>query len=179
MVQKIVMINPNFKLFLLNAAVILDTFQCTNGIIYLVNSYPRYYDKSLLSLLQDGDINGLAQNLNFWITRASQAYRMGQENLRNALNAYGPNTYFLPTDQAINNFPNRENLNNGTFLFDVLFRSHRVSNRLLYDYYLDDPAATYMTDTGMPVSTKHTRINSVENSELFFSVIYQVFLFIS
>ena len=157
---------PRDQLFLLNAAVILDTFQCTNGIVYLLKSYPRYYDKSLLMLLNDGDVNGLAQNLNFWITRAARAFRDGHENLRNALNAFGPNTYFLPSDQAFNTFSNREQLNNGSFLFDILFRSHRVSNRLLFDYYLDDPSPTVKTDTGLPVSTRHKRINGQDDIEI-------------
>lgn len=153
---------PKDQLYLLNAAVIIDTYQLTNGVVYLLNSYPRYYDKSFLKLLEDGDVNGLAQNLNFWITRATQSYRMGHENLRNALNAYGPNTFFLPSDQAINSFNNRELLTNGSFLFDVLFRSHRISNQLLFDYYLNDPTSTFLTDTGMPVSVTH-RINSGQN----------------
>lgn len=157
---------PKDELFLLNSAIILDKFDLTNGVVYLINAYPRYYEKSLLGLLNDGDVNGLASNLNFWITRAAQSFRVGDENLRNALNAYGPNTYFLPTDQAMNKFTNREQLNNASFLFDILFKSHRVSNQLLFDYYLDDPTINYYTDGGLPVSTMHRFINGRDDIDV-------------
>jgi len=53
----------NFKLFLLNGAIILDKFELLNGIVYLIDEYPRYFDKSILGLLQQNDIAGLSQNL--------------------------------------------------------------------------------------------------------------------
>ena len=157
---------PRDELFLLNNAIILDRFDLLNGIVYLINANPRYYEKSILGLLTDGDVNGLASNLNFWITKAAQSFRLGDENLKNALNAYGPNTYFLPTDTGINKFTNREQLNNASFLFDILFKSHRVSNQLLFDYYLDDPAQNYYTDGGLPVSTAHRRVNGIDEIEV-------------
>jgi hypothetical protein len=157
---------PEDELYLINSAIILDRFDLTNGIVYVINSYPRFYEKSLLMMLQEGDVNGLAQNLNFWITRAAQAFRVGDENLKNALNAFGPNTYFLPSDIAFNKFTDKEKLNNITFLFDVLFRSHRVSNRLLFDHYLDDSSTNIYTDTGLPVSTRHRIINGIEDIEI-------------
>ena len=50
-------------MYLLNGAMILDQFVLTNGIVYIINSYPRYYDKSLYALLRENTISGLAQNL--------------------------------------------------------------------------------------------------------------------
>jgi hypothetical protein len=156
---------PKDELFLLNNAIILDRFDLLNGVVYVINAYPRYFEKSILGLLTDGDVNGLASNLNFWVTKAAQSYRYGDENLKNALNAIGPNTYFLPTDQAINKFTNRDMLNNHTFLFNVLFKAHRVSNQLLFDYYLDDPTINYYTDVGLPVSTAHRSNNGIDESK--------------
>jgi uncharacterized surface protein with fasciclin (FAS1) repeats len=102
----------------------------------------------------------------FWVQQAQTSFQRGDENLRNALNAYGPNTYFLPIDSATRAFSEKQMLNNATYLFDVIFRSHRISNQLLFDYYLDDSRKTYYTDTGLPVSTKHRRINGQENIEI-------------
>ncbi|CAF0733711.1 unnamed protein product [Brachionus calyciflorus] len=157
---------PYDEVFLLNNALILDMFELTNGIVYLINAYPRFYDKSLLVLLNDNDVNGLGQNLNYWIARAAQSFRLGDENLKNALNAYGPNTYFLPIDSALNKFNDREKLNNNSFLFDQLFKSHRVSNRILFDYYLDESSPVILTDTGLPVNTKHYRVNNQDLIEV-------------
>lgn len=154
------------ELFLINNAVVVDRFELLNGVVYLINAYPRYYEKSLLTLLQDQDVNGLAQNLNFWTSRASQSLRLGNENLKNALNAFAPNTYFLPVDQAFSKFGDRDRLNNDTFLFDILFKSHRVSNRILFDYYLDESSPTYYTDTGLPVATRHSRVNGADEIEI-------------
>ena len=157
---------PFDEVFLLNYAIVLDMFELRNGIVYLINEYPRFYDKSLLVLLNDNDVPGLAQNLNYWIARAAQSFRQGNENLRNALNAFGPNTYFLPIDSAMSNFNDREKLNNDTFLFDQLFRAHRVSNRILFDYYLDDQNPAVLSDTGLPIATKHYRANNQEVIEI-------------
>ena len=157
---------PYDEVFLLNNAMILDMFELTNGIVYLINAYPRFYDKSLLVLLTENDVNGLGQNLNYWIARAAQSFRLGDENLKNALNAYGPNTYFLPVDSALNKFNEREKLNNNSFLFDQLFKSHRVSNRILFDYYLDDSSPVVYTDTGLPVATRHYRVNNQDEIEI-------------
>ena len=90
---------------------------------------------------------------------------MADENLKNALNSFGPATYFLSTDQAINKFNDREKINNNTFVFDILLRSQRISNRILFDYYLDDSSNNYVTDTGLPVSTVHRRINGQDSSK--------------
>jgi len=107
---------------------------------------------------------------------------MGDESLSNALNAFGPNTYFLPTDQAFQTFSYRANLSNSSFVVDVLFKAHRVTGQILFDYYLDDTAQTYYTDympgiyqgstsnTNMqqrfPVSTVHRIINGKEDIEV-------------
>lgn len=107
---------------------------------------------------------------------------MGDESLSNALNAFGPNTYFLPTDQAFQTFTYRANLSNSSFVVDVLFKAHRVSGQILFDYYLDETAQTYYTDympgiyqggasnTNMqqryPVSTVHRIINGKEDIEV-------------
>jgi hypothetical protein len=42
---------------------VLDQYVLTNGIVYIISSYPRYYDKSLYALLRDNTISGLSQNL--------------------------------------------------------------------------------------------------------------------
>lgn len=157
---------PQDELFLLNSAIILDKVDLTNGVVYIINSFPRYYDKSLYALLRDNTVGGLGQNLNFWISRAEQSYRQGQEGLRNALNAFGSSTYFLPTDQAFNKFPNRDLLNNNTYLVDMLLRSHRVDGQILFDHYLDNAAATYFTDTRLPVSARHRRVNGADDIEI-------------
>lgn len=157
---------PLDELFLLNSAIIIDRVELVNGVVYLLNSYPRYYDKSILLLLQDNEINGLAQNLNFWITRAAQSLRANDESLKNALNAFGSNTYFLPVDQAFNKFTDRQKLNNNTYLFDNLFKAHRVSNRLLFDYYLDESKPVIYTDTMLPVATVHRRLNGQDDIEI-------------
>lgn len=157
---------PYDEVFLLNSAMILDMFELSNGIVYLINDYPRFYDKSLLVLLNDNDVPGLAQNLNYWIARAAQSFRMGNENLKNVLNAYGQNTYFLPIDSAMSKFNDKEKLNNDTFLFDQLFKAHRISNQILFDYYLDNPSPTVMSDTGLPVVTKHYRSNGQDVIEV-------------
>ncbi|RNA17339.1 adhesin [Brachionus plicatilis] len=157
---------PYDEVFFLNYAMVLDMFELSNGLVYLISEYPRFYDKSLLVLFNENDVAGLAQNLNYWIARAAQSFRMGNENLKNALNAYGPNTYFLPTDSAMSKFNDREKLNNDTFLFDQLFKAHRVSNQILFDYYLDDHSPTVMTDTGLPVVTKHYRSGGQEVIEV-------------
>ena len=108
--------------------------------------------------------------------------RLGDETLSNALNAYGPNTYFLPTDQAFQQFTYRANLSNASFVYDVLFKAHRVSSQILFDYYLDDTAVTYYTDyisptsqgssssgvnsRQLPVSTVHRIVNGKEDIEV-------------
>ena len=102
----------------------------------------------------------------FWINRAEQSFKEGNENLRNALNAYGPNTFFLPVDTAFNKFPNRDLLNNNSYLVDVLLKSHRVSNLNLFDYYLDDPSVTYYTDSQLPVSASHRYVDGKLDIEI-------------
>jgi len=151
---------PQDELYLLNSAIILDKFELSNGIVYLIDTYPQYYDKSLYTLSKDNSISGLGQNINFWINKADQSYNKGDENLKNALNAYGPNTFFLPTDASFNKFTDRNLLNNDSFLVDTVLKSHRISNQILYDYYLDDPSVTYMTDGKLPVSTKHRYVGN-------------------
>ena len=94
-------------------------------------------------------------SISFWISRADQAYKEGKENLKNVLNVYGANTFFLPVDAAFNKFANRDLLNNNTFLVDVILRSHRVSNQNLFDQLLEDSAVNYYTDTQLPVSATH------------------------
>jgi hypothetical protein len=145
------------KIFLINAAVITDYYQLTNGYVYFLNSYPRYFDKSLLLLLQQGDVTGLAQNLNFWMNRVAQGVQQGDDSLKNALNAFGPNTYFLPVDSAMSSFIDQQSLQNNSFLQQVLLRSHRVSNSMLFDYYLTESNPTVFTDAGLPVSTSFGR----------------------
>lgn len=54
---------PQDELYLLNSAIVLDKFDLTNGVVYLINAYPRYFDKSLYALLRDNGFNGLSQNL--------------------------------------------------------------------------------------------------------------------
>ena len=53
---------PQDELYLLNDAILLDYFVCSNGIVYLMNSYPRYYDMSVYQLLTSGTIPTLTQN---------------------------------------------------------------------------------------------------------------------
>lgn len=152
---------PQDELYLLNSAIILDRFELTNGIVYLIDSYPQYYDSSLYMLSKAPNApTGLGQNINFWLNRADESYRKGDGNLKNALNAYGPNTWFLPTDASFNKFTDRQLLNNDTFLVDTILKSHRVSGQVLFDYYLDDPKVTYTTDSLLPVSTRHRYVNN-------------------
>lgn len=151
---------PQDELYLLNSAIILDKFELSNGIVYLIDSYPQYYQKSLYTLAKDNSVSGLSQNINFWITRADQSFNKGDENLKYALNAFGPNTFFLPTDASFNKFTDRNLLNNDSFLVDTVLKSHRISNQILYDYYLNDPSVTYMTDGKLPVSTKHRYVDN-------------------
>ena len=109
--------------------------------------------------------------------------RIGDESLSNALNAFGTNTYFLPTDQALQTFTYRSNLSDPSFVFDVLFKAHRVTGQILFDYYLDDTTQTYYTDyiagisqggatsgsnmqKRLPVSTVHRIINGKEDIEV-------------
>jgi hypothetical protein len=77
--------------------------------------------------------------------------------LENALKVVGPNTYFLPADAGFQKYTDRDKLSNFTFLYEILFKSHRVSNQILFDYYLDGPT-TYYTDTLLPVNTNHRRL---------------------
>ena len=79
------------------------------------------------------------------MSRAEQSYRQGDETLRNALNAFGSNTYFLPTDQAFNKYTFRDRLNNNSFLVDVLLRSHRVNEQIIFDHYLDSSVLLELT----------------------------------
>jgi uncharacterized surface protein with fasciclin (FAS1) repeats len=151
---------PQDELYLLNNGIILDKFECTNGIVYFIDAYPQYYDHSLYMLAKKNQINGFGQNINVWINKADQSWNQGNENLKNALNAYGPNTFFLPTDQSFNKFTDRQLLNNDSFLVDTLLKAHRISGQVLYDYYLDDPKMTYMTDAKLPVSTRHRYVNN-------------------
>ena len=53
---------PQDELYLLNDAILLDYYVCSNGIVYLMNSYPRYYDMSVYQLLTSGTISILTQN---------------------------------------------------------------------------------------------------------------------
>lgn len=151
---------PQDELYLINSAIILDKFECTNGVIYVIDSYPQYHDGSLYMLAKGNSINGLGQNINMWINRADTSYQRGDESLKNALSAFGPNTFFVPTDASFNKFTDRQLLNNDSFLVDVVLKSHRISNQLLFDYYLDDPKADYKTDNMLPVSTKHRYVNN-------------------
>ncbi len=55
---------PQDELYLLNSAIILDRFELTNGIVYLIDSYPQYYDSSLYMLPKDTNtVTGLGQNI--------------------------------------------------------------------------------------------------------------------
>ena len=145
------------KTFFINGAVVTDYYQLLNGFVYFLNAYPRFYDKSFLALLTQGDVTGLAQQTNFWINRVTQSVQQGDESLRNALNAFGPNTYFIPIDSAMSQFVDQQSLQNNSFLLQVLLRSHRVSNSLLFDYYLTESNPTVYTDVGLPVSTAFFR----------------------
>ena len=90
-------------------------------------------------------------------TQAKSAANAGNDNLLNALKIVGPNTYFVPADVAFQAFANPTQLSNFTFLYEILFKSHRISNQILFDYYFDG-TATYYTDTLLPVSTVHRRL---------------------
>ena len=70
---------PMDELFLINNAIILDKFECTNGIVYIIDSYPQYYDKSLYLLAKDNSVAGLAPNINLWINRADQSFQRGDD----------------------------------------------------------------------------------------------------
>jgi hypothetical protein len=54
---------PQDELFLINDAILLHKYELTNGIIYLMSSYPRYYDQSIFQLLVNNVVPGLGQNL--------------------------------------------------------------------------------------------------------------------
>lgn len=54
---------PQDELFIVNNAVLLENYELANGIVYMMNAYPRFYDKSLWDLLKGGDIPALSQNL--------------------------------------------------------------------------------------------------------------------
>lgn len=150
-----------------------DYFQLLNGYVYLLNSYPRYYDKSFYGLLTQGDVSGLAQQVGFWVSRVSQSVQQGDESLKNALNAFGPNTYFIPIDSAMSAFIDQSSLQNNSFLLQVLLRSHRVSNSMLFDYYLTESNPTVYTDVGLPVSTSFARTQSGQlDSKLTFTICY-------
>lgn len=95
--------------------------------------------------------------------------RQGNDNLLNAMNTFGQNTYFLPSDIAFSKYTDRNQLNNFTFLYDILFKSHRVSNRILFDYYLDGPT-TYYTDTLLPVNTIHRRLSGQNVDDIEISI---------
>ncbi len=57
---------PQDELYLLNSAIILDRFELTNGIVYLIDSYPQYYDSSLYMLPKDPNtVTGLGQNIKY------------------------------------------------------------------------------------------------------------------
>lgn len=149
-----------FKTFFVNSAVVTDYFQLLNGYVYFLNAYPRYYDKSFYGLLTHNDVSGLGQQVTFWLNRVSQSVQQGDESIKNALNAYGPNTYFIPIDSAMNAFVDQSSLQNNSFLLQVLLRSHRVSNSMLFDYYLTESNPTVYTDVGLPVSTAFGRTQS-------------------
>lgn len=91
------------------------------------------------------------------MNRVSQGVQQGDDSLKNALNAFGPNTYFLPVDSAMSSFIDQQSLQNNSFLQQVLLRSHRVSNSMLFDYYLTESNPTVFTDAGLPVSTSFGR----------------------
>ena len=97
------------------------------------------------------------KNKSFIQTQATAAARAGNDNLQNALKVVGPNTYFVPADSAFQAFGNPSQLMNFTFLYEILFKSHRISNQIIFDYYFDGPQ-TYYTDTLLPVSTVHRRL---------------------
>ena len=63
----------------------------------------------------------------------------------------------MPVDAAFQAYGNPSQLMNFTFLYEILFKSHRISNQILFDYYFDGPQ-TYYTDTLLPVSTVHRRL---------------------
>lgn len=54
---------PQDELYLINDAILLDKYELSNGIIYLMNSYPRYYENSLYQILRSNTIAGLSQSL--------------------------------------------------------------------------------------------------------------------
>lgn len=137
-----------------------DYYQLTNGYVYFLNAYPRYYDKSFLALLTQGDVSGLSSQVTYWLTRVQQSVQQGDDSVKNALNVFGPNTYFIPIDSAMSAFADQQSLLNNTFLLQVLLRSHRVSNSMLFDYYLTESNPTIYTDAGLPVSTSFGRTQS-------------------
>jgi hypothetical protein len=158
---------PLDELYLINNAYILEQFECSNGFVYIISAYPRYYDKSLWNLISTE--SGLRQNLDQW---RSRTIALQADVIRNALNSYSANTYFLPSDVAFQQFNNQSLLNNATFLYDVLFKSHTITGRILFDYYFDKQSSTqsnlngqlntqevYRTDTGLQVFTEHRMSN--------------------
>ncbi len=53
------------ELFLVNDGILLDFFACSNGIIYMISTYPQYYDYSALNLLKSGLIPSLTQSTKY------------------------------------------------------------------------------------------------------------------
>lgn len=154
---------------------VTDYYQLANGFVYLLNAYPRYYDKSFLALLTQNDVPGLAQQLGYWVNRVGQSVQQGDESLKNALNAFGPNTYFIPMDAAMSAFVDQQSLLNTSFLLQVLLRSHRVSNSMLFDYYLTESNPTVYTDVGLPVSTSFGRTQSGQLDSEFFYLLTTIY----
>ena len=68
-------------------------------------------------------------------------------------------------DSAFKDYFNQESLSNFTFLYEILFKSHRVSNQILFDNYLNDGQTTYYTDSLLPVSTIYS-----SNGEIFIQI---------
>jgi hypothetical protein len=50
-------------MYLLNSAIILDIFVLTNGIVYLMDSMPHYYDNSIYDMAKNNVYNGLSNQL--------------------------------------------------------------------------------------------------------------------
>ena len=40
----------------------MDKIDLSNGIVYMISAFPRYYEKSIYMLLKDNSITGLSQN---------------------------------------------------------------------------------------------------------------------
>ena len=67
----------------------MDKIDLGNGIVYMINAYPRYFEKSIYMLMKENTVTGLSQNLKSVISSFKLSSSIALEYISSFLKAFG------------------------------------------------------------------------------------------